>query len=45
MAQYKDLKTGHIVDVADEKNFTFPATGAKILLKVRPPISKASSTD
>jgi hypothetical protein len=45
MAEYKDVKTGAIVTVADEKNFLFPATGAKMLLKSRPPIAKEVSTD
>ena len=45
MGQYKDLKTGTVVTVADEKNFVFPTTGAKMLLKVRPPISKEAKTD
>ena len=45
MGEYKDLKTGAIISVADEKNFIFPATGAKMLLKSRPPIAKEVSTD
>ena len=45
MAEYKDVKTGSIITVADEKNFVFPNTGAKMLLKVRPPISKECNTD
>jgi hypothetical protein len=45
MAEYKDVKTGAIVTVTDEKNFLFPATGAKMLLKSRPPIAKEVSTD
>ena len=45
MAEYKDVKTGAIVTVNDEKNFLFPATGAKMLLKARPPIAKEVSTD
>lgn len=45
MGEYKDLKTGAIVSIADEKNFIFPATGAKMLLKSRPPIAKEVSTD
>ena len=45
MGEYKDLKSGEIVVVADEKNFVFPTTGAKMLLKSRPPISKESKTD
>lgn len=45
MGEYKDLKNGNIVTIVDEKNFAFPTTGAKMLLKSRPPISKESSTD
>jgi hypothetical protein len=45
MGEYKDLKSGAIVSVADEKNFIFPATGAKMLLKTRPPVAKEVSTD
>jgi len=45
MAEYKDLKTGSIVEVTDEKNFAFPSTGAKMLLKTRPPIAKDVGTD
>ncbi len=45
MGDYKDLKTGAIVTIVDEKNFAFPTTGAKMLLKARPPISKEASTD
>ncbi|MBS3067382.1 hypothetical protein J4450_01660 [Candidatus Micrarchaeota archaeon] len=45
MGEYKDLKTGELITVADEKNFEFPNTGAKMLLKSRPPISKECGTD
>lgn len=45
MGEYKDLKNGNIITIADEKNFVFPTTGAKMLLKARPPISKEASTD
>ncbi len=45
MGEFKDLKTGQIIAVVDEKNFVFPSTGAKMLLKARPPISKESHTD
>lgn len=44
MAEYKDLKTGAIVTVTGDK-FVFPTSGAKILLKTRPPIAKETSTD
>jgi len=45
MAEYKDFKTGGLVEVADDKNFAFPSTGAKMLLKTRPPIAKEVGTD
>jgi len=45
MAEYKDQKTGEIVKISLEKGFKFPATGAKMLLKTRPPIAKEVSTD
>ena len=45
MGEYKDIKTGTVVSVVDEKNFQFPTTGAKILLKCRPPIAKEVKTD
>lgn len=45
MGEYKDLKTGEVITIADEKSFEFPNTGAKMLLKARPPISKEASTD
>jgi len=44
MADYKDLKTGAPVTITGDK-FTFPTTGAKILLKSRPPIAKEVTTD
>lgn len=45
MAEYKDWKSKKEVEIKDIKNFTFPSTGAKILLKSRPPVSKECSTD
>ena len=42
--EYKDLKTKGII-VSDEKAFNFPATGAKMLLKSRPPVAKEVKTD
>lgn len=45
MGEYKDLKTGQVITIVDEKNFVFPSTGAKMLLKARPPISKEAGTD
>ena len=38
MPEYKDQKTGEILKLTTDKKFTFPSTGAKILLKTRPPI-------
>ncbi|MFH2105944.1 MAG: hypothetical protein ABII22_01680 [Candidatus Micrarchaeota archaeon] len=45
MAEYKDLKTGTLVNIDTDKKFQFPSTGAKILLKTRPPIAKELKTD
>ncbi|MDD5337604.1 MAG: hypothetical protein PHS02_03920 [Candidatus ainarchaeum sp.] len=45
MAQYEVWKTRDLVDVSDAKNFEFPHSGEKILLKKRPPIAKTSNTD
>ncbi len=45
MGQYKVVKTGELVEVSDEKNFTFPASGEKILTKTRPPVAKTAGTD
>ena len=44
MAEYKDQKTGAGVELTGEK-FAFPTSGAKILLKGRPPIAKEVSSD
>jgi hypothetical protein len=43
MAEYKDLKTGTTVATGDK--FSFPSTGAKVLVKARPPIAKEVKTD
>lgn len=45
MGDYKDVKSGNVVSVENAKEFAFPATGAKILLKCRPSIAKEMSTD
>ncbi len=45
MGEYKDHKTGEIAKVTVDKNFVFPSTGAKILLKIRPPVAKEIQTD
>lgn len=44
MAEYTDIKTGGTVSVTGDK-FSFPSTGAKILLKKRPPIAKEVKSD
>jgi len=44
MEEYKDLKTKTVVSISGDK-FTFPASGTKILLKSRPPISKEVASD
>ena len=43
MGEYKDLKTGTAVATGDK--FSFPSTGAKVLVKSRPPIAKEVKTD
>ena len=45
MAEYKEHGTGELVKINVDKSFVFPPTGAKILLKTRPPIAKEVSTD
>ncbi|MFA5050037.1 MAG: hypothetical protein WC501_03440 [Candidatus Micrarchaeia archaeon] len=45
MVSYKDWKSKKDVEIKDAQNFEFPSTGAKILLKSRPPVSKFCSTD
>ncbi len=45
MAEYKVWKTNELVEVSDAKNFQFPASGEKMLLKTRPPVAKTSNTD
>lgn len=44
MTGYKDQKTGAEVALTGDK-FAFPTSGAKILLKQRPPIAKDVTTD
>ena len=44
MGDYVDLKSGAEVDVKADK-FAFPNTGARLLLKKRPPIAKEVKTD
>ena len=44
MGEYKDLKTGATVNIVGGK-FNFPNSGAKILLKARPPVAKEVGTD
>jgi len=43
MGEYKDQKSGAAVSTGDK--FAFPSSGAKILLKSRPPIAKEIGTD
>ncbi|MFH1393456.1 MAG: hypothetical protein ABII71_02460 [Candidatus Micrarchaeota archaeon] len=45
MGEYKDFKTGAAVIASKDKAFAFPSSGAKILLKTRPPIAKEVRTD
>lgn len=45
MGDYKDLKTGIVISIENAKEFAFPTTGAKLLIKCRPPIAKELSTD
>ncbi|HLD60166.1 MAG TPA: hypothetical protein VI912_04170 [Candidatus Bilamarchaeaceae archaeon] len=45
MVEYRDLKTGTVITIETDKKFQFPPTGARMLLKTRPPISKEVSTD
>lgn len=43
MGEYKDQKSGASVTTGEK--FAFPTTGAKILLKSRPPIAKEVHSD
>ena len=45
MGEYKDFKTGAPISGGKDKAFAFPSSGAKILLKARPPIAKDVTTD
>ncbi len=45
MGEYKDFKTGTPINASKDKAFAFPSSGAKILLKSRPPIAKEVNTD
>lgn len=45
MGEYKDIKSGTVITIANEKKFSFPASGVKMLVKARPPIAKDVSTD
>lgn len=44
MGEYKDQKSGSSVSLSGDR-FAFPTSGAKILLKSRPPIAKEVKTD
>ncbi len=45
MVEYKEYKSGEVAKINVDKTFVFPSTGAKILLKTRPPVAKEVSTD
>ncbi|MBN2477699.1 hypothetical protein JXB01_00230 [Candidatus Micrarchaeota archaeon] len=45
MVEYREWKTKKNVQISDPKNFEFPPSGVKVLLKSRPPIAKECSTD
>ncbi|MBU0586107.1 hypothetical protein KJ780_01200 [Candidatus Micrarchaeota archaeon] len=45
MSEFKAWGTGDPVEIPDQKNFHFPSSGEKVLLKSRPPISKTVKTD
>jgi hypothetical protein len=45
MEEYKDLKTGAPVSVGKDNKLPLPSTGAKMLLKSRPPVAKEVPTD
>ncbi|MEK6982836.1 MAG: hypothetical protein AABX38_07920 [Candidatus Micrarchaeota archaeon] len=44
MGYYIDFKNKQILEI-EGSNFQFPPTGAKMLLKARPPIAIEASTD
>ncbi|MFA6531226.1 MAG: hypothetical protein WCT31_05830 [Candidatus Micrarchaeia archaeon] len=45
MAEYKSWKSGNVVEIANLKDFQFPPTGDKILLKARPPLALELKSD
>jgi len=45
MGEYKSWKNGTLVEIASLKDFQFPPTGDKILLKARPPLSIEMGSD
>jgi len=45
VGEYKSWKTGTVVEIASLKDFQFPPTGDKILLKSCPPIAIDMKTD
>ncbi len=45
MGEYKEWESGNTVVISSLKTFEFPATGAKVLFKCRPPIAKNLNTD
>ncbi|HIH22677.1 MAG: hypothetical protein AABW86_06160 [Candidatus Micrarchaeota archaeon] len=45
MGEYISWKTGEKIDIANMKDFQFPPTGDKMLLKARPPVALDMKTD
>lgn len=45
MGEYISWKTGQKVEISNLKEFQFPPTGDKVLLKSRPPIAREIKTD
>ena len=45
MTEYKHYKTGEVIKLNVDKNFVFPSSGEKTILKTRPPVAKQVNTD
>jgi hypothetical protein len=45
MGEYKSWKNGATVEITSLKDFQFPPTGDKILLKARPPLALEMKSD
>jgi hypothetical protein len=45
MPNYKVWLSGERIEIKDVKNYALALSGAKILLKERPPVAKEVSTD